>query len=166
MKTAFAALVAALIAATGVAAQPADKAADIPMPGVAGYDHPQIGDDACKVVNPSLAQCTIPAKSAGEYVVFGSGTSTAKGAGAAQRITIGGEGWQCSPVTNTAKWSSGPRTFTVGCMIQILTDRPLTVAVRYDDQNADKDPKGPKLVIRQAPWNGVLSTTIIGTNTK
>jgi hypothetical protein len=166
MRTALAALVAVLAAAVGATAQPAGNGADVPMPGVAGYGHPQIGDEACKNVNASLTQCTIPAKSAGQYVVIASGTSTAKGAGAAQRITIGGQGWQCSPVTNTAKWSSGARTLAVGCMIQILTDHPLVVAVRYDDQNADKDAKGPKLVVRQAPWNGVLSTQIVAANAK
>ena len=125
-------------------------------------DHPTIGDDACKNVSTSVTQCTFPAKSAGQYLVIASGTSTAKGAGAAQRLTIGGEGWACNPVSNTGKWASGPRTFTVACMIQILSDRPLRVAVRYDDQNATKDPKGPTLVVKTVPWDGVLSTTIVG----
>jgi hypothetical protein len=162
MRTALAALFVTLAAATAAAAQAADNPPpDVPMPGVAGYDHPQIGADACKVLNPSVAQCTIPAKSAGQYVVVASGTSTAKGADAAQQLTIGGQGWQCSPVTNTAKWSSGPRTFTVACMIQILTDRPLLVRVLYADKNADKDPKGPTLAIQTVPWTGVLSAAVV-----
>jgi hypothetical protein len=163
MRTAFAALIALATAAVAASAtaQPANPAPDVPMPGVSGYDHPQIGDDACKVVSSSVAQCTIPAKSAGQYVAIATGTSTAKGAGAAQRLTIGGQGWQCNPVTNTAKWSTGSRTFTVACMIQVLTDRPLVVAVRYDDQNADKDSKGPRLVVKTAPWTGVLSAAVV-----
>jgi hypothetical protein len=162
MKTALAVLVA-LTAANSVAAQTANNAPpDVPMPGVAGYSHPVIGPDDCKVVNPGLTQCTIPAKSAGSYVVVASGTSTAKEAGAAQQLTIGGDGWKCSPVTNTAKWSSGPRTFQVACLIEVLTDQPLRVAVRYDDVHAEKDPKGPVLQVQAAPWNGVLSATIVG----
>ena len=163
MRTAFVALIALATAAAAASAtaQPANPAPDVPMPGLTGYDHPKIGEDACKVVNPSLAQCTIPAKSAGQYVAIASGTSTAKGAGAAQRLTIGGQGWQCSPVTNTAKWSTGSRTFTVACMIQVLTDQPLVVAVRYDDNNADKDSKGPTLVLRTVPWTGVLSAAVV-----
>jgi hypothetical protein len=160
MRTALA-VIAVLATAGSATAQPANSAPDVPMPSVTGYDHPQIGADACKVVSPSVAQCTIPAKSAGQYVAIAAGTSTAKGAGAAQRLTIGGQGWQCSPVTNTAKWSTGSRTFTVACMIQVLTDQPLVVAVRYDDQNAEKDSKGPTLVLRAAPWTGVLSATVV-----
>jgi hypothetical protein len=163
MRNAFAALIALTTAAApaSATAQPAGPAPDVPMPGMAGYGHPQIGGDACKVVNANAAQCTIPAKSAGQYVVIASGTSTAKGAGAAQQLTIGGENWKCGPVTNTAKWSSGPRTFTIACMIQILTDRPLTVVARYDDRDAEKDPKGPTLVVKPAPWNGVLSAAVV-----
>jgi hypothetical protein len=163
MRTAFAALIAlaAAAAAGSATAQPANPAPDIPMPGLPGYDHPQIGGDACKVVNPNAAQCTIPAKSAGEYVVVASGTSTAKGAGAAQQLTIGGQNWKCGPVANTTKWSSGPRTFTIACMVQILTDHPLTVIVRYDDRNADTDPKGPTLVVKPVPWSGVLSAAVV-----
>jgi hypothetical protein len=161
MRIAFAALVA-LASAGSATAQSANSASDVPMPGVAGYDHPQIGSDACKVVNPGAAQCIIPAKSAGEYVIVASGTSTAKGADAAQQLTIGGENWRCGPVTDTAKWSSGPRTFSIACRIQILTDRPLTVIARYDDRNADKDPKGPTLVVKPVPWSGVLSAVVVG----
>jgi hypothetical protein len=165
MKTALA-LFVALGAANSVVAQAANAPAapppDVPMAGVVGYNHPVIGPEDCKVVNPGLTQCTIPAKSAGAYVVVAAGTSTAKEAGAAQQLTIGGDGWKCSPVTNTAKWSSGPRTFQVACLIEVLTDQPLRVAVRYDDVHAEKDPKGPVLQVQAAPWNGVLSATIVG----
>jgi hypothetical protein len=168
MRTAFAALIALATAAAAASAtaQPADPGPDIPMPGVNGYDHPQIGADACKVVSPSVAQCTIPPRTAGQYLVVASGTSTAKAAGAAQRLTIGGQNWYCQPAVDTTKWSSGPRTITVGCLIQVLTDRPLVVSVRYDDQNAEKDPKGPTLTLRPVPWSGVLSTTYVGGNAK
>jgi hypothetical protein len=162
MKAALA-LFVALAATNAAVAQTANNPPpDVPMAGVVGYNHPVIGPGDCKVVNPGLAICTIPAKSAGDYLAVASGTSTAKGAGAVQRITIGGNGWQCAKVTNTAKWASGPRTFRVACMIEVLTDQPLQVGVVYEDNNADKDPKGPTLTLQQAPWTGVISSTYVG----
>ena len=68
----------------------------------------------------------------------------------------------CAKVTDTAKWSSGPRTFQIACTIDVLSDDPVTVGVAYQDTNATKDPKGPKLVIRRVPWDGILASTYRG----
>ncbi len=171
MRTAIAALVAsAAAAASGAAhAQAAAPTPDIPMAGVVGYGHPAIGPNDCKVINPSQAVCTIPAKTAGSYLVVASGTSTATGAGAAQQITIGGNNWVCAKATTSTtagKWTSGPRTLQAACMIEVLTDQPLPVGVVYADVKADKDPKGPTLKLTAAPWNGIIASTYLGAGAK
>ena len=159
-----AALTAAVLASP-VSAQTPPDAPDTPMSGFNSYSHPDIGQDACKVVNPGYAECVIPAKSAGRYLVVAAGTSTATGDGATQTLAIGGRNWLCGngKATDTAKWSSGAaRTFHVACLIDVLTDAPLTVGVAYQDANATKDPKGPTLTIKRVPWNGILSSVYAG----
>jgi hypothetical protein len=163
MQLAFAAIAAltAVILANPASAQPADQA-DQPMAGVAGYSHPEIGPDDCKVVNPSYTECVIPAKTAGRYLVTAAGVSTAKGDGATQTLAIGGKTWLCAKVTNTAKWSSGARTFQIACMIDVLSDDPVAIGAAYQDTNATKDPKGPKLAIRRVSWNGIIDSSYRG----
>jgi hypothetical protein len=163
MQRAFAAaaaVTAALIASPAALAQA--PAASTPIPGFIGYGHPAIGPADCKVLNPSQAQCIVPARTAGRYLIDAAGASTATGAGAQQSIVIGGPTWQCAQATNHAPWSSGPRTFRVQCVVTILTDQPLAVNMLYRDVNATKDPKGPILSMAPVPWNGVLDVHFSG----
>src|SRR5580658_3275980 len=134
---------AAVMAAVLVTGPALAQAPSAPMPGFPGYDPPAIGPAACRVINANQAQCVIPAKTAGRYLIDAAGTSTATAAGAQQQIVIGGPTWQCAEATNHAPWSSGPRTFHVQCVINVLTDQPLPVNMVYRDLNATKDPKGP-----------------------
>jgi len=157
-----AAVAAAALFAPSLALAQAQPAADAPFPGVAGYSHPDIGADACKKVDASRVQCTIPAKTAGRYLIEASGTSTAKGDNAAQQLVIGGNGWQCGPAVNKAPWAKGPRTFKLDCVLDVLTDQPVPVVAVYADQNADKDPGGPTLSIRRVGWNGILDARPVG----
>ena len=156
---AVAALVAALVTGPVLAQTPTPAA---PMPGFPGYGHPAIGPGDCRVLNPSQAQCVIPARTAGRYLVDVAGTSTATAAGALQEIVIGGRTWQCAQATNHAPWATGSRTFHVQCVINVLTDEPLTVNALYRDSNATKDPKGPVLTIATVPWNGILDVRFSG----
>ncbi len=160
MQPAFAATALAAALATGPVL--AQSPASAPMPGFPAYNHPNIGPGDCRVLNPNQAQCTIPAKTAGRYLVDGAGTSTATGSGALQEIIIGGKTWQCAQATNHAAWSSGPRTFHVQCVINVLTEEPLVVSMLYRDANATKDPKGPVLTIASIPWNGILDVRFSG----
>jgi hypothetical protein len=132
------------------------------MPGFPGFGHPAIGPDGCKVINPSQAQCVIPARTAGRYVIDAAGTSTATAAGAVQSIVIGGPTWQCAQATNKAPWATGARTFRVECVVNVLTDQPLAVNVLYRDANAAKDPKGPVLTVTPIAWNGVVDVHVTG----
>lgn len=162
MHATLAAALAAAVLAVPALAQAQAAAPDAPYPGVAGYGHPDVGADACKKVDASRVQCVIPAKTAGRYIVEASGTSTAKGEGAAQQLTIGGNGWQCGPAVNKAPWTKGPRTFKLDCVVDVLSDAPVPVVVVYADQNADKDPAGPTLTLRRLGWNGILDARPIG----
>jgi hypothetical protein len=127
-----------------------------------GYSHPAVGPDSCRTLSPSQAQCVIPARTAGRYVIDASGTSTATAAGAAQSISVGGPAWVCIQATNRTPWSSGSRTFHVQCTVTVLTDEPMAVNVIYHDAKAKMDPNGPTLAIAAMPWNGVLNVQPIG----
>jgi hypothetical protein len=153
---------AAALAALLVTGPALAQAPSAPMPGFPGYGHPAIGPEDCRVLNANQAQCVIPAKTAGRYLVDASGTSTATAAGAQQEIVIGGATWQCAEALNHAPWSSGPRTFHVQCVINVLTDEPLAVNMVYKDLNATKDPNGPVLKIAAIPWNGILDVRYSG----
>ena len=161
MKTAFvatAALTAALLTSPVLAQAPADA----PTPGFPGYGHPAVGPGDCRVINPGQAQCVIPAKTAGRYLIDAAGTSTATAAGAIQSIVIGGPTWQCAQATNKAPWSTGPRTFHLQCVVNVLTDAPLAVNVLYRDANATKDPRGPVLTLQPIAWNGIVDVRFSG----
>jgi opacity protein-like surface antigen len=164
---AFVAAMTAVVLAGPVSAQDAAQPADVPMAGVSGYDHPEIGPDQCQTIDPGRTQCVIPAKSAGRYLVVAEGTSTANTDGATQTLQIGGNGWTCgAPAQLKTPWSSGKRTFARSCVITVLSDNPVPVVVVYSDTNASKDPKGPTLMLRRMPWDGVLSAETLGYGAK
>jgi hypothetical protein len=127
-----------------------------------GYGHPAVGPDSCRTLSPSQAQCVIPARTAGRYLINASGTSTATGAGAAQSLSVGGPAWVCIEAANRTPWSSGARTFHVQCAVTVLTDDPVAVNVIYRDTNAAMDPKGPTLAITAMPWTGILNAQPVG----
>jgi len=159
MRTAALAASLCLIAG-GVLAQAAPAAAPAPLGpprAFAGYSQPAIGAAGCHMVSAAQAQCVIPAMTAGRYLIEGSGTSTFAAAGATQTLVVQIGGQRCAAVQNKAPWTSGARTFKVDCVVSVLTDRPLIVAVGYGDEHATKDPRGPSLTLRPLPWEGVLS---------
>jgi hypothetical protein len=127
----------------------------------AGYSQPDITPGYCKTVNASQAGCTIPAMTAGAYLITAEGTSTATADGAAQRLVIVAGDQSCS-VTRTsdakAPWAVGsPRSVKGGCLVTIVSDTPVNIAVVYADEKATKDAKGPVVAVRRAPWPGVLN---------
>ena len=144
-------------------AHAAPTAAPVPAPltplprAFAGYAQPQIPATACQVISAAEARCSIPAMTAGPYLIEATATSTATAADATQAMEIDVGGGRCGVGRNTAAWSSGARSFTFGCQVTVLADSPLSVRVLYGDKSATKDPRGPQVVIRPLPWNGVLS---------
>lgn len=154
---ALAAASSAVAAATAASAQPATT----PLPhAFAGYTQPAIGPGLCKVVSPGETQCVIPAMSAGRYVIEAAGTSTAAGAAPQQALEIVVGDSSCGLGRNSKTWPTGRRTFRLSCEVRVVADAPITVRALYADAQATKDPKGPALVVRALPWDGVLSSRI------
>ncbi|MDQ0464724.1 hypothetical protein QO010_002508 [Caulobacter ginsengisoli] len=135
-----------------------------PPKGLPGYSQPEITAAYCRNISPTQTSCTLPAMTAGRYVVQATGTSTASGAGAAQALVIQVGDRTCGradrkPVPPPNAWTAGAKTIALNCELVVMADRPLTVSALYADDKAVKDPKGPTLIITRAPWEGVLSVT-------
>ncbi|MDO9473744.1 MAG: hypothetical protein Q7J28_11870 [Caulobacter sp.] len=172
-------LLAAAIAALGATAPAAQTPAARPAapPAVApaeplgpprafiGYTQPDIGAAACRAVNASQTSCSIPAMTAGRYLIEASGTSTANAAGAVQKLGIIVGSTSCGTAdrrpTPASPWPAGvAKTIKLQCEVEILTDRPLVVLAVYADDKATRSATGPTLVVRRLPWDGVLSTRV------
>lgn len=150
----------AVLASTTAAAALAQPAGPSVPKAFTEYAQPDITPGLCKNVSPTQTQCTIPAMTAGRYLIEAAGTSTSTAEDAYQRITIQVGSTSCQVATNKAAWpAKKPRTFRFDCVATVLTDRPLVVTAAYDDFHATKDPKGPTLSVRRLPWEGVLSAS-------
>jgi hypothetical protein len=168
--------VAALATGAGAAsAQPGGPAAPQAPPApprvflAAGYTQPDITPGFCKNVDISHTQCTIPAMTAGRYIIAVSGASTATAADGAQQIIIAIGNQVCSTSTRNpdphVPWAIGTkRTFVAACVATIITDAPLTVTAVYADSKATKDPKGPLLSVSRQPWTGFIDASPLNVN--
>ncbi len=163
-------------AAAAPAAAPQAAAApvvDVPPRGFPAYAHPDVTPAMCKVVDVSHAQCTIPAMTAGRYLIEAAGVSTAnpapppappvKGAPPAkppapvQALTIVTGDKVCGQARTNEPWT-GVHSLKLNCELMIVADTPLVVTVVYGDANATKDPRGPSLAVHRLPWDGVVSS--------
>jgi hypothetical protein len=142
------------LAATSVGAQTPAAPANFALPhAYAGYSQPEITQ--CAVAGPLRASCTVPAMTAGRYVIVARASATATGAPATQALSISLGGQACASV------KSNPFTGAKGvpplfCQVTFLTDTPLSITADFAVENATPDPAGPRLVIRRAPWSGVV----------
>lgn len=165
-------IIAAGLSVIGVAtpsAQPAPAAPAAPAAPLGpprafqGYSQPDIGANYCRVINSGQTTCTLPAMTAGRYLVKASGTSTAQGPGAVQQLTIIVGNRTCGPAsrkpTPANPWTAGSKTIRLYCEILVLTDRPLAVTASYADAKATKAPAGPTLTLERQPWEGVLDVS-------
>jgi hypothetical protein len=142
------------LAATSVGAQTPAAPANFALPrAYQGYSQPEITQ--CAAAGPLHSSCTVPAMTAGRYVILARASATATGAPAVQALSISLGGQPCASVR------SNPFTGTKGvpplfCQVTLLTDTPLTITADFAVENATPDPAGPRMVIRRAPWNGVI----------
>ena len=142
------------LAATSAQAQAQAAPASFALPhAYAGYSQPEITQ--CAAASPLRSSCTVPAMTAGRYVILARASATATGAGAVQALSISLGGQPCASV------KSNPFTGTKGvpplfCQVTLLTDTPLTITADFAVENATPDPAGPRMIIRRAPWNGVI----------
>lgn len=151
---------AASLICGAAAAQPAPPS--VPR-AFSDYGQPDITPGLCKNISPTQTQCTIPAMTAGRYLIEGAGTSTATAADAQQAIQVA-VGDTVFPKATSSKvaWVVGkPKTLTFSGVVTIITDKAMIVTVAYGDAKATKDPKGPTLAIRRLPWSGVFDAKTI-----
>lgn len=135
----------------------AGAAVDAPPLAFDGYNHPEITADNCKVKDPGHVTCFLPPKTMGRYLITVMGASTATGPNAVQAIAIGGPGWTCGQVSSRkGDWTSGSRTFVAQCEVTVLSDTPFEIDAAFGGPDATLDPAGPKMSIRNIPWNGMI----------
>lgn len=152
----FAALSLILAAGAAAAQAPARPAApaNFNLPhAYAGYSQPEISQ--CSSAGPLRASCTVPAMTAGRYVILAQASATSTGANATQTLAILINGQSCAGLKSnafTGKKSLPPLV----CQVTLLTDEPLTINAAFQVANATPDPAGPHLIIRRQPWNGVI----------
>jgi hypothetical protein len=117
-----------------------------------GYSEPEITD--CQTPTPQMRQCTVPAMTAGRYLIEVVADATASGAGATQALQIRLGGLACA-TTNPAPFT-GKAGLHVGCEVTFLTDKPIMVSALYAAKNGVPDPKGPQMAFHRLPWNGIV----------
>ncbi len=161
--------------APAAAAAPA-PVPDIPPRGFPGYAHPEVTASMCKVINTGKTQCMLPGMTAGRYVIEAVGVSTALpsapapapapargGAapatpqGAVQAIAIFTGDRLCGRVQSQPWTTSGAHPIRLTCEITVVADAPFPITVSYADANATPDPRGPGIVVRRLPWDGVIT---------
>ena len=153
------------------AASPAAAAPATPLPKVladAGYSHPDITAGFCTHVGPTETRCTIPAMTAGVYLIEASGSSAASGAGAVQAIDIRIGNAVCAQAQSkntgegTKPWTSGTQTIRVACAVNFLTDDQMVIRATYADSHATTNPGTPSLSFQRLAWPGVLNAQPAG----
>jgi hypothetical protein len=120
-----------------------------------GYSEPEIAQ--CQTTGPLMRQCTVPAMTAGRYVIKAAASATSTGANATQSLQIRLAGAPCA-ATAPAPFT-GKQGLLLGCVVSFLTDQPIVVSAVYATQNGTPDPKGPQLVLIRLPWNGIVEAT-------
>ena len=136
-----------------VADPPAATEPAITVPhAYAGYSEPEIVD--CQTPTPLMRQCTVPAMTAGRYLIEAVADATADGAGATQTLEIKLGGASC--VTTSPATFSAKAGLHLGCEVTFLTDQPIAVSAVYVVHNGTPDPKGPRMAFHRLPWSGIV----------
>lgn len=134
-------------------APPATAAPVISVPqAYSGYSEPEITD--CRTTTALMRECTVPAMTAGRYLIEALADATATGANATQSLKIMLGGVNCV-ASNPAPFT-GKAGLHLGCEVTFLTDKPIPVSAVYATQNGTPDPKGPQMAFHRLPWNGVV----------
>jgi hypothetical protein len=121
-----------------------------------GYSQPEVTADNCTSKGAGQLECLIPGKTAGRYLIVARGSATSTGADSVEGIAIGGAGWNCGRIVSQKGAWTGSRTFAASCVVTILSDEPVRVAIAFGGAQVQVDPKSPTVTFRRLPWNGVL----------
>jgi hypothetical protein len=149
------------LAATAAAGQDAIQtgpATDFPVPhAYSGYSQPDVTD--CHSSGPLERDCTVPAMTAGRYLIVGAAGATSTGADATQALSIKLGDAPC--VQTKAVAFTGKKGLRMGCVVTLLSDQPIVVTVTYAVHDATANADGPKLAFRRLPWIGVVQSTAV-----
>jgi hypothetical protein len=149
------------LTATTAAAQDAVQTgapADFPVPhAYSGYAQPDVTD--CHSSGPLERDCTVPAMTAGRYLIVGAAGATSTGSDATQALSIKLGDAPC--VQTRAVAFSGKKGLRMGCVVTFLSDQPIVVTVTYAVHAATANADGPKLAFRRLPWSGVVQSTAV-----
>jgi hypothetical protein len=149
------------LTATTAAAQDAVQTgapADFTVPhAYSGYSQPDVTD--CHSSGPLERDCTVPAMTAGRYLIVGAAAATSTGDDATQSLVIKLAGAPC--VQTKAVAFTGKKGLRIGCIVNFLSDQPLVVSATYTVHAATANPEGPKLAFRRLAWDGVVQATAV-----
>ncbi|HZC16422.1 MAG TPA: hypothetical protein VE309_06660, partial [Caulobacteraceae bacterium] len=113
-----AALSLTLGAANAMAQTPQEQAAIVLPHAYSGYSQPEI--TKCQGNGPLSRECTVPAMTAGRYLIEAAAAADSTGANATQTLAIRLSGAPCV-ATNPAAFT-GKQGLHVGCVVTLLTD--------------------------------------------
>ncbi len=149
------------LAATTATAQDAIQTgapADFPVPhAYSGYSQPDITE--CHSSGALERDCTVPAMTAGRYLIVGVAGATSTGDDATQALVIKLGGAPC--VQTKAVAFTGKKGLRIGCIVNFLNDQPLVVSATYTVHAATANADGPKLAFRRLRWDGVIQATAV-----
>jgi len=120
---------------------------------LSGFSHPDL--TACQTLNTSQRVCDVPAGVGGSYVVEAAGWATATAADTAMAMTITVGKQIC--ITQTLAKFTGRRYLHAICETTLATDAPIQIATYLQVRNATPDADGPKMVVHDMAWDGVVS---------
>jgi len=120
---------------------------------LSGFTHPNL--DQCQTVSASLRECMAPANVGGRYLIEAAGFATSKGADATITMNIAVGDQVC--ITESRSKFTGRSYVHLICEATLATDAPTKIAVNLAGRNATLDGDGPRIVIHNLPWDGVIS---------
>ena len=147
------------LAATAQAAPTAPPTYPLPQ-AYSAYSQPDVTQ--CQSTGPLERDCTVPAMTAGRYLIVAATEATSTAADATQTLAIKLGGAPCVGTRPVA--FTGKKGVRLGCVVSLLTDRPIVVTAVFATHDATPNPDGPKLVFQRLPWTGIIQANAMSFN--
>jgi hypothetical protein len=150
-------LMAAVLLALAATAQAAPTPPpNYPLPqAYNAYSQPDVTQ--CQSTGPLERDCTVPAMTAGRYLIVAATSATSTQADATQSLTIKLSAAPCVATRPVA--FTGKKGLRLGCVVSLLTDQPIVVAAVFATHDATPNADGPQLIFRRLPWTGVVQAS-------
>ncbi|HXQ14409.1 MAG TPA: hypothetical protein VN814_07295 [Caulobacteraceae bacterium] len=147
-----------LALATTALAAPDAPPPNYPLPqAYNAYSQPDVTD--CASTGPLERHCTVPAMTAGRYLILAASSATATQADATQTLAIKLGETPCA-ATKPAPFTD-KKGLRLGCVVSLLTDKPIVVSAVFETHDATPSADGPKLVFQRLPWTGVVESAAV-----